>query len=395
MRIPAIDPILLLAAALIATACTKPVQTGYDTTLPERQIQIEAREPLATLMAAAENEEPDPRARAIALLLRSSPAGELRPLAERALWDPEPWVQRCAIESLGLRLPDTADLLESFLQRQDGLADPQAKAVAAALLLEQGRDLGELLRSGWRAERRPWRAAPLQLAAARVGDADAMEALAATLAEGELGLDPDFLLDIGRSGLAELIPALAQASEVAEPDIAIALLSSRLLLGDPDADKMLRQRITSGEELEVLEILDFLTPIDSPVSTRLIGKVKANSPLARRYADLALAARRGEPVLAFDLAIDSEDPELRSLVIRFATEGLSPATLAKRDERRLSRLLAEGLSDRDPIVRATTLRSATPFSELLSSEQIRPHLADEVIDVRIEAAGLLWQPGSP
>ncbi|TVQ93619.1 MAG: hypothetical protein EA397_04035 [Deltaproteobacteria bacterium] len=386
-------PPLLLASLLVLGACAPQTRGGLELNLPEAKTQVEAQRPIQVLLAAAGHEEPDPRARALELLLHTSADQDLSGLANRALWDPEPWVQRRATEALSRRLPSSAPILTTFLEREDELADPLAQSLAAHHLQGSEASIADTLARAWRREKRPWRAIPLQLAAARLGDQAALEGLVQTLAEGDLAMEPELMLAFGRSGLRELAAPLAQATPLLEDDILIAVLTARLLLEDTQAEKALRAILTGSDELAALEALDFLTTIDHPAAPRLIDKVRSSLPIARRYADLALAARAGNPDLELPIPSVGEDSELRTIVIRFAAEGLASHPPDRKTLRAFERLIVGGLADPEPMIRAKTLRAARVAPTLLPRATIEPHLRDEVVDVRIEAAGLLLMGG--
>lgn len=383
-----IRPLLLLAAL----ACAKRAPPTYDLSLPESREEIGALAPKALLQAAVDDEEPGLRGRALEILIAESEAAALPALAARGLWDPDGWVQRRVVHALGDRLdePAAADALRAFVRRGDGVADPHARAIAAERLgVARDPELAAALSAAWRAERAPWRQAPLQLAAGRLGDAEAVAGLAETIAEGELGLDPEFLIDVGRSGLSSLLPAFAESWPHIEEEIRLAFLTARLLLGDPDAEKLLRTALTADDELAVLEALDFLTAIDHPAAIGLIGRVKATTPLAQTYAGLALQARGDGPDKSFDDAISSPDPEVRELAARFAGEALARPELPRRAERVARKVLDAALDDPIHAVRLAAARGSPSGA----TDKARALLTDEILDVRIEAARLLLGAG--
>jgi hypothetical protein len=379
-----IRPLLLLAAL----ACAKRAPPTYDLSLPESRDEVRELAPAALLAAAADDEEPGPRGRALEILVARSSADALPALAARGLWDPDGWVQRRVVHALGDRIddPGAADALRDFVRRSDGVADPHARAIAAERLgLARDPELAAALTAAWRAERTPWRRAPLQLAAGRLGDDVAIVGLSSTIADGELGLDPEFLLDVGRSGLTALLPSFAEAWPHIEDDIRLAFLTARLLLGDTDAEKLLRSALTASDELAVLEALDFLTAVDHPAADGLIGRVKAATPLAQTYAGLALQARGDGPDKSFDDAIASPNAEIRELAARFAAEALLRPDLPRKPERVARRVLDAALDDPIHAVRLAGARGLPA----LAADKARAMLTDEILAVRIEAARLL------
>jgi len=379
-------------ALVLALGCTSRKGPDLDLDIPEQDTRVQEMSPSNLLLAAMNDEEPGHRARAFEILIARAAPADLEQLATRALWDPEPWVQRVSVRALGARLaePSVKSALQAFVSRTDAIADPHARAMTA-VALDPSTDpaIAQTVRDAWRAERAPWRQAPLQLVAAQLGDDEALAALSETLAEGEIGLEPDFLLAIGRSGLTALIDPLTQATPWVEPDIRLSVLTARMLLGDPDADKIVRATLTGGDEIEVLEALDFLTRIDHPAARDLLGKVKASTPLAQTYATLALRARGDGPDRQFEVAILSEDAETRELAVRFASEALERDDLSRRAQKIGLRVVDLGLSDRNHAVRLAALRGAAadPLESTLA--KVRPMLTDELLDVRIEAARVL------
>ncbi len=375
----------ILVVLLALAGCAKKPPSTVDPSLPERRDTVEAGGPAEILQAAVDDEEPGPRGRALEILLAEAPPDALARLALRGTWDPEPWVQRRVIRAVAARLPEPAAraILHDFVRRTDGIADPYARALAGDALTDDP-ELPALFAAAWRAERLPWRAAPLQLAAARRGDAAATEAHAPQIEEADIGMEPAFVLDIGRSGLTALLPAFAAAWPWVEEDIRLAVAAARLLLGDPEAEKLWREALSSDDELAVLEGLDFLTSMDHPAVAALLQRVKGDIPLAQRYADLAIQARGDGPDRSFEAAIDDPDPEIRALAVRFAGEALGRPDLAPKAARIADKVVSRGLSDPSHAVRLAALRAARKAPDAT----VRALLTDELIEIRIEAARL-------
>ncbi len=297
-------------------------------------------------------------------------------------------MQRGAVEALATRLPD-ADaelLLEAYVTRSS--ADPYVRAWAAAQLPSPSTDTIEALSAAWREQPDPWAVAPLALAAAAVGDTDAVPALADALATGELALETDFLLQIGGSGHTSLIDSLRIAQDLVELELELPVATARLMLGDVSGEQPLRKAVADSDAEWRLEALDYLAHLDHPTATTLLRRASAQGPdLVRWYADLALAARLDGKSDVFASAYDEIDPEVRVLAVRFAAEAAMHGTANRRDARVTHAVIASALSDSEVAVRTEALRAVGRLKLAEVGALVQGLLVDEAKRVRIEAAG--------
>ncbi|MEZ4240351.1 MAG: HEAT repeat domain-containing protein, partial [Myxococcota bacterium] len=201
-----------LAGTVLAAlaGCPKRGAPPVDPLLPEQVDTVPARPPLEELRAGADNLDPGPRARALALLVEHEGPD---PWARRALLDPSEWVRRAGIEALGARTDDLSrELLEGVVT--DDESDPYLRALAA--LEAPGPDTAAAIGRALDEADEPWQIAPLAFAASRLGDEAAGDKLERALQTGELPLDLQFVEALGRSGDPAVAAALVQAQERVE-----------------------------------------------------------------------------------------------------------------------------------------------------------------------------------
>jgi len=335
--------------------------------------------PLSVLEAEVRSSDPGTRARAIPLLVEHVGSG----WGPVALADPSEWVQRQGVEALAARDDDESRTLLLGCAA-DRRIDPYVRGAAA--LHAGGDEAADLMREALRRESQGWRIAPLALALLRLGDASARDPLAESLAAGELALEVEFVLDVGASGDALLVPALQTAEQRVEPELVLPVAAARLMLGDAAGEHALRKAISEGEYERQLEAIDYLARIDHPAADTLLRRATTGAPeIVTWYARLVLAARAGDAD-PFVAAFHEDDPEIRALA---ATVVRSSPWDAARVERSLGRALGELLDDADPTVRAEAARSAGELSleELLAG--VAALLDDRVPRVRTEAAGAM------
>jgi hypothetical protein len=387
-----------LLVVLAIAACAPKRVAWDDPTLPEAAEEVVLLAPLGVLNEGANSDDPSLRGRALDLLIRTAPEADLAKWGKRAMWDPDGWVQRTAVDALSARIasPAAVAALDDFVRRKDDLADPYARSAAAIRLHAAGHtEVAEAIAAAWRAERAPWRAAPLQLAAVRLGDSAALAPLSKALASADIGLEPAFMLDVGASGQAELVGPLSRGDEWVEDEMRLAFDTARFLLGDDSAGKALERALDGPDPLVALEALDYLTAIPGERSAILIRKGRSGgTDLARVYANLALAARGEGDLGAFSQAILDLDPEVRALAARFAAEAAAQPQASRKATRNAKRILELALTDEDMEVRIAALQAAAAVGVLVAEPPVRVHLADELLAVRIEAAGALLARGS-
>ena len=383
---------LVLLPLLLATACAPKRVVWSDPSLPDPKEEVEVLAPTAVLQEGARSEDPGDRARALSTLIRLAPTVSEGGWDQRALWDPDGWVQLQGVIAVADRLdePQSVQVLEAFVRRTDGLVDDYARGAAGTRLARAGHTgTKDALHAAWSSTKNPWHAAPVQLAAAAMGDAEALAPLKKSLADADVPMEPTFLLDVGRSGL-DLASSLEAGNEWVEPEMRLAFATARLQLGDKGGAAVLRSALEGDDELAALEALDYVSRLDGEHGERLLKRARTGgSELARVYADLALISRGVGSSKQLDTAIHHDDREIRELAVRFATELADGDDAERRAVKQARRILRTGINDEDLAVRLRALRGVATLGLGMGSSTIEKHLADEMLSVRIEAAGAL------
>ena len=296
--------------------------------------------------------------------------------AARGLWDPAPAVQRVIASALESRLPepDTVSVLQEFVARP-GL-DPYVRCSAASVLARAG-DQGSLasVQAAMTAASAPWKAAPCALAAAQMGDADALLVLQSALEGGGLPLDMHFFGDLGRSGLSELSPSLREGLELMEEELELAVAAALLELGDETGAVMLRRALGSSDPMRQLEAVDFLMASSSERASALLRRAGGEVGLA---ASLALIAKGEElPYLAVESLL-SNDRETRALACLALGRWLTADLDAPRRASRLAHeALLQSLLDPEEQVRLAAIRALAGYGRPADASALAPLVSDE------------------
>lgn len=378
------------------SACVHRADLESESVLTDGPPTVAAMAPAALLAEAANNGDPTPRARAVALLV-----GTDLTWGARGLLDPDPWVQRHTADALIQRLPqaDAAKQLAEFAVREDSLADPFVRATVAAALVRSGLGTPELrsaLSASWKAEHDRWRRAPLALAAAQLGDNTALAPLQTALAAGDVPLEVEFLLAIAGSGLVDLIPALRTGSSVAEEELALPWAAAQAGLGDREGEAVLRRALTDPDEWVRLEALDVVVRLPEAAAVPLIKHADGRgSALVRSYAAEALASFGKGDLASLERAMGKLDRDERLLAVQFAEKVAADPLLAKRGVRTVRKVARTGLTDEDPEIRARACAAIGALGVDGERALLEGLLQDDYLDVRIEAAGALLQAGQP
>ena len=366
----------------------KPLQT-VDSTLPEPETELGTLLPETVLTSAAQSTDPTPRARALSFLI-STNGPDAQSWARVALEDADPWVQRAGVYALAERLPSTEakDLLEHFVGT-DG--DPYVRGAAGYRLAStESVVAAERLAEAWRSERELWRIAPLALAAAELGDTEAVPALQQAIRRGELALEIDFLKDLAGSGQAELLPALREGADWVESELRLPYAIALVSLGDPSGEQALRKALGSSHVQECLEALDYVSELDHPTANTLLRKARSNpSHHVRTYAALALAARTADGMDIFTEAMGDSDPEIRELAVRFAAQVAQNPNASRKSMRSGSAVVSEALSDPNASVRSEAMKATVTLGLHGQNDALHRNLRDQYEALRIEAAGAL------
>jgi len=378
-------------AALALVGCQKRATLAVDHTLPETQTEVASMVPEQILQTAAQSTDPTPRARSLGFLITVAEHPTDGDWAKRALEDDDPWVQRAAVYALAERLPEAKaqELLEQFVATPD--ADPYVRGAAGIRLVGTHAETAlPVLSAAWRSETALWRIAPLALAAAALGDDDAMEPLQRAIRRGELALEVDFVLDLAQSGLPELLPALREGSDWVEEELQLPYAVALVSLGDPSGEQAIRKALNASDVEACLEALDYLAVLDHPTSTSLLKRARSHASHAvRSYASLVLAARMADSPEVFEKAMADADPEIRALAVRYAAEAAQNPTAHRKVSRVGQSLVSGALEDIDPSVRTEAMRAAVKLALRLEDAALDQNLRDPYEALRIEAAGTL------
>lgn len=380
---------LLLLLTLVGCGSRQPPEAAIEVAT----VEASQGDPRAFLVQATEDMEPGIRGRALGLLILHDAAPGGGSWAPRALFDPNPYVQRQAIDALSERMHEdhSVALLESFVQRSN--VDPYTRSHAAVLLATHGH-LGtrDTLAQAWRAEDRHWRRAPLALAALMLGDEEALEPLARDLARGDFPLEVDFYLDVGRSGRAELAEPLIEGLAMVEETLVLPTAVALVDLGHRKGEGLFKDALSDGNVELRLEAIDYLTALqDAAVARRLLRKARTGGPDAvRRYAELALVARGEEdPAPAYE-ALTDVDRELRQQGVWALAGWLASAPDAPRRERRQAyKLLVASLGDPSPAVVQEAITGLGRVGRSADRGLLAGLLTEDTLGLGVEAAGAM------
>lgn len=372
---------MTLALLLLLTGCGHRDGPALDPRLPDEPALHESRAPAELLVALAAHDDPTLRGRALSVLARRQPDA----WARRALADPDGWVQQLAVDAL-LPLADQPVVRDALAEHAArSWADPIARARVAHALPDLG------LAASWSGVASRWDRLPLALVAAAQGDADALAEVQARLSRGEVLPDTQLVLDVGRTGLSELLPSMVEGQDWVEEELAAPWAGARLLLGDTSAEGVLR-RALSDDLLEAqLQAVDVLASVPTPESDALLDRASSRGPDAVRwYAALTLSERRGPDAGLLERAASHEDRDVRVIALQAV-----PRLLAASDNRRLARsaerILRDGLSDPDPLVRLAALRALVDSGRREPAAAVRELYADDLLEIQLEAAIFLTE----
>jgi len=341
-------------------------------------------DPRVVLDDGVASEDLSVRGRAVSALIEADGVGEV---ARGAVSDPDPWIQRAAVEALCDRDDDAShSLIASVVQDVD--VDAYVRGRGAVCLVNAGGEVAVEWAEGVEA----WNQPPLMLGAALQGDSEALEGLQQRLRHGELPLEVQFMFDAGRSGLVELLPALREAQGRVEEEMELPVAAAILLLGDPSGEQPLRLALADSVVERRLEALDYVVQIDGPNADALLRRAKAQGPdLVRWYADLVLASRKGNDAAIWSRALGSDDREVRVFAVRYAAELASDPVAAenRRTVRAARQAVSAGLRDADADVRIESLRALGGLGVAGDEDAVRANLTDRYEAVRVAAAAAL------
>lgn len=367
-------------ALLACLGCTQNKKQILELELPEAIDAPELLDPLELLKTACRSLEPSTRAQAIGPLIYRFRNEEW---ALRGLYDPDSWVQRAAGLEL-LQLQEYTNLL-AYLS---GNADPYVRGELAAKLVLHVSDSEQAVLSGlWREVKFDWERPPLALAAATLGDKEAITLIGKALEQGDIALSHHFIATLGRSNRPELLPYLKRGEALAEEELKLPYAAARLALGDSSAQSAFISAFNDPNPEVALEALDHLSVLEAGYVIPLLKRAQSTSdPEIKWYALLALLARHeGNPDKL--LAAMSEDNwEVRLWTIRFASTLLADETSSRREQATASRVLERASDDESPLIRGEAAKAMRWVSPDLASRYLPLLLADRDLQVRLTAA---------
>lgn len=377
----------LLLALIAAPGCRAPA-TG-----PELEAMAAAEvapsDPLPVLEDAAGSLDTSARGRALNLLIRYEAAPGGGQWGPRGLYDPHTYVQGLAVDALAPRLDEaeTARLLSETATREG--VDPYVRGAAAFELALAGHALPELDARGLPY----WQRAPLSLARAAGGDAEALADLKRSLEIGEFPLELGFFEDLGRSGLEELVPSLIEASSRVERELVLPIGMALMKLGSARGESLFREALSSPDAEVRMEALDYLAVHPGPESDALLSRARAQGPDAvRQYAQLVQFSRGRGKLDTVWSALDSPDRESRQLAVRalgvYLSERGDPREW-RRPERQAHAALRASLGDPEFSVVMEALQALALAGQEDDRVALAPLLTWDPLVLRVEAAGAL------
>lgn len=354
-------------ALAFGLACRPISQLPLDTTLPDGE-PLAAAPPLEILKKLAADTDPDTRAIALTGLARAPRlAGERGVWVERALYDPDPWVQRAMIAT---GLEDAT--LDAYVVQPS--ADAATRATVAFDRLAHGATYpldAFALGSASKADR-----VPLGLVRVALGDAEAKATVASAIDQGNLRDDAMLLGAVAAHGWPELTQALVGAERWVEPDAIARMQLVRARLGDPDARGAWRAAVRQDVSLgwDLLELISALPEADRA------GLVHDLSGVSDKPLREALAALDHPSAAAVRRAIESDDPTSRDLGFR---------QLKVLPEADAVELVRHVLHADDPWTWASASRAVTDAGLCALQDTFATRLQDDRNQVRAAAAAVV------
>lgn len=380
---------LCMLGCVLWLGCVAPKQSGVDPTLPEAVRAVEAVAPQEVLLTGTRSEQPNHRARALALLLTATPEDGGGTYALQGLGDPDPWVQKAVTDALLTRLDEaeTVERLFQYLARTDALASADAQGHAALKLLAKGheRRLSPFRDRYRQYEGQPWRAAPWALLSAKMGEAEAQKVLSSTLSMADVPLEVDFFIALSESRLATFVGPLKEGQEHVEEALALAYAVARLGLGDTGAESVLRVALDTADESIQIDAIELLSRIDG--GERLLSKAASKSGVIGNLGEIALMSKGQKPVDGLVKAAQNQDRFVREVAAREArvAHGLE----LKNASKIARQVVKDTVQDEDPMVQIEAIRTALAIGITSLESELTEALTHELLSVRIEAAGAL------
>ena len=350
---------------------------------------------LAVLETASADLEVTLRRRALELLVRLVPDEGGGQYALRGLYDPNPYVKQAVADALLLRTQDPVShqRLVEFVMRDD-VDDYSRGSIALDLALDGYQDHAPVIAQAWRVAGDGWAAAPLALAAAVMGDTSAVDALGAMLREGEFPLEIAFFLDLGRSGLVDLVPSMEAALASVEEELRLPLAASLVDLQSDCGARVFQDALRSDDVMLALDAIDYLGQMEGPVAWRLMRLARRNRhPVVKRYADLVLLGRGFGNARVAVRSFQSDDRELRAM----ALDSLAAGCASGACQALARRTMKQALADEELQVLLAAVGGMAAVGRAQDQALLLPLLDHDDWLVRVEAAGalLVLASGSP
>jgi HEAT repeat protein len=373
-------PGLLLVALLVGCAGRR--EAALDASLPDGPA-VEAVAPAAALDAFAANADPHLRATALAALVRELPWPEVERWVVQGTYDPDPWVQEHVADALAARTEPEAVAARVELALR-GSADPYVRARVAHALIDAGH--GAALepfrtdpdRTGW-ARRADWRAAPLALVAARLGDPGAREVVERAVAGGDIRDDATFVVDLGRFGWPSLVDALREAETQAEDETRSRLALARAMLGDPAGRAAWAASLRDRDPFVQREALDLVRAMPPAVAGPWLKQLATSPDPGVR---LAVAVLRAPSVATISRGLAAKDPYARAIAAR-AAAALPPVDAEP--------LLRRAVADADPEVRVAAAHAVADLRLVALDDALQPLTVDDRSRVRVAGQAARWR----
>ncbi len=314
------------------------------------QVQSE-QDPVQVLEQAAQSEKVSVRMAALSALIELSPEPAGGVWGPTALADANPYVQRAAVDAMAGRMdrdPQALEHLRAFCYRSD--VDPYVRGHAGVVLALGGDTLTrETFSVAATGEPAHWKRVPLALPAAMMGDTQALDVLQEDLGRGDLPMELTLFQDIGRSGLAELAPALLEGLALMEEDLIIPTAAALLELGDKHGESLLKDALGDSDLVRRLEVIDALAKVHTPQADALLNR--SGGPAAvKDYANLVLVERGAGDVQGAIASLSDADRELRTQAAWALGGYLADPEVSGRTRRQAHGALLTALQDLEPVV---------------------------------------------
>ena len=351
----------LLALLLLPACLHRGAATQVEQLSAPQQLTIP---PIAqsVLEAGAGSLDVSLRLRSLELLCLWAPPEQLGPYAQRAMYDPSPYVRRAVVDALARRLPDPAAeaQLLAVLERAD--VDAYTRGRAGFLLAKAGVAAArEPMSQAWQAADSSWERAPLALAALMAGDDAAEAALAEALSDGAMPLETEFFVAIGQTGRTGLASSLLEARELLEEELLLPVGVALLELGLAEGEAVFRATFADGDVLSQLEAIDYLAQLEGSRAQALLRRARSSgTAIVSTYADLVMVGRGDLPLARAIDAAAADDREQQCLAFEAMADHMQavPAEQVPRRQSRAARELAlTALHAPEPVVRSCAARA--------------------------------------